>query len=250
MCQLGGGDEGPAWSWRRSLFAWEEEVVRELKLLLHNVTLQVNKADMWLLNLETSHDYSVRSAYNLLTVQPPAGATVACTSIWNKDVPLKVVLFAWRLFRDRLPTKDDLLRRGVIPNDSRMCVARCGSEETSNHLLLHCPFFGSVWHYISRWMGMSTVTPLCVGGHFNQFTFVGSFAKARRAILHVLWYATAWEIWKERNNKLFKGTQCPIVQVVDKIKSLSFMWLNAKFPSLPFNYHGWWFSPFTILGIG
>jgi len=42
------GDEGPAWSWRRSLFAWEEEVVGELKLLLHNVTLQVNKADMWI----------------------------------------------------------------------------------------------------------------------------------------------------------------------------------------------------------
>ena len=130
------GDEGPAWSWRRSLFAWEEEVVGELKLLLHNVTLQVNKADMLIWNLETSHDYSVRSAYNLLTVQPLAGATVACTSIWNMDVPLKVVLFAWRLFCDRLPTKDNLLRRGVIPNDSRMCVARCGSEETSNHLFL------------------------------------------------------------------------------------------------------------------
>jgi len=59
-----------------------------------------------------------------------------------------------------------------------------------------------------------------------------------------------WEIWNERNNKLFTGKECTIVQVVDKIKSLTFMWLKAKFPSLPFNYHDWWLSPYTILGIG
>ena len=36
----------------------------------------------------------------------------------------------------------------------------------------------------------------------------------------------------------------------DKIKSLTFMWLKARFFTLPFNFHGWWLSPFTILGIG
>jgi len=80
------------------LFVWEEELVGELILVLRRVALQVDKEDMWLWNAETSHVYSVRSAYKLLTIQPPTVSVVSASSIWNKDVPLKVVLFAWRLF--------------------------------------------------------------------------------------------------------------------------------------------------------
>jgi len=136
------GDVGQAWNWRRGLFAWEEELVGELKLLLHNVTLQVEKEDRWLWNLETSHVYSVRSAYKMLTFQPLTVTVVSVSSLWNKDVPLKVVLFAWRLFRDRLPTKNNLLRHEVIPIGAQFCVVGCGSEETSVHLFLHCNLFG------------------------------------------------------------------------------------------------------------
>jgi len=128
---------GGCWHGRRSWWG-------ELILLLQNVTLQVDKADRWLWNLETSHDFSVRSAYNFLTIQLPAASSVAASSIWNKDVPLKVGLFAWRQFRDRLPTKDNLVRRGVIHNDSRLCVAGYGSDENSSHLFLHFHLFGSV----------------------------------------------------------------------------------------------------------
>ena len=45
MSQLGWGEGGEAWRWRRRLFVWEEERVGELILLLANVTLQVNKED-------------------------------------------------------------------------------------------------------------------------------------------------------------------------------------------------------------
>jgi len=86
---------------------------------------------------------------------------------------------------------------------------------------------------------MSTIIPFSAGDHFNQFIFDGGVSKACRSILQALWYATTWEIWKKRNNMLVNGKECPILQVVDKIKSLSFMWLKAKFPSLPLNYHGW-----------
>jgi len=86
--------------------------------------------------------------------------------------------------------------------------------------------------------------------HFNQFFLDGGSVKARGAILQAIWFATTWEIWKERNNRLFNGKQSSIPNVVDKIKSLAFMWLKEKYPSLPFNYHAWWLSPFTILGVG
>jgi hypothetical protein len=114
------GVDGEAWRWRRRLSAWEE-MLGEFILLLHNVSLHVNKYERWLLTLETSQAFSVRSVYKFLTAQPHVDSPVAIASLWHKDIPLKVGLFAWRLFRDRLPTKDNLLRRGVINHAFRVC---------------------------------------------------------------------------------------------------------------------------------
>jgi len=47
------------------------------------------------------------------------------SSFWHQDVTSKVVLFAWRLFHDRLPTKDNLSRRRVIDIDDQSCVGGC-----------------------------------------------------------------------------------------------------------------------------
>jgi len=195
-------------------------------------------------------DFGELSFITVLTIQPQVESPVEFSSIWHKDVPLKVVVFAWRLFRDRLPTKDNLLRRGVITHDCRMCVAGCDCVESSSHLFLHCNIFGSVWHLIYSWIGVLVTNPFYVPDHFHQFGFSGGIGKKRRSILQIIWYATVWEIWKERNNRLFASIESPVLQVVDRIKSISYMWMKAKHITLPFNLHGWWLSAFTILGIG
>jgi len=88
MCHLGWGVDGEAWRWR--LFVWEEGLLGDLILLLHNVNLQVDRS-LW--TLESSNAFSVRSAYKYLTLQPPLMSSVDVLSLWHKDVPLKVVLF-------------------------------------------------------------------------------------------------------------------------------------------------------------
>jgi hypothetical protein len=142
-----------------------------------SVILQVDKDDRWLWNLESSNVFSVRSAYNVLTSQPPIELPMIVSSLWHKDVPLKAVLFAWRLFRDRLPTKDNLHRHGVLNQISTLYVSGYGSTETSNHLFLHCNIFGSIWHFINRWIGTSAAAPFYVSDHFNQFSFSGGISK-------------------------------------------------------------------------
>ncbi|AET03719.2 hypothetical protein MTR_8g074940 [Medicago truncatula] len=116
--------------------------------------------------------------------------------------------------------KDNLHWRGVLDRDARM------------------------------WLGISAVILAHVQDHFNQFSVSGGIAKTRRSISQVIWFATVWEIWKERNNRHFNDKICLISQVVDRIKSRAFRWLKEKFPTLPFNYHGWRLSPFTLLDVG
>jgi hypothetical protein len=87
------GEEGAAWSWRRRLFVWEEELLGELRLLLESVSLQVDRVDRRLWRFETSSVYSVRSAYYFLTVDALVDIEVSVSHLWLKEVPLKVVLF-------------------------------------------------------------------------------------------------------------------------------------------------------------
>jgi len=67
------------------------------------------------------------------------------------------------------------------------------------------------------------VAPLQVSDHFNQFSCCGGTSKGHQSILQVIWFAANWKIWKERNNRLFNVKECSVYQVVDKIKSLTFM---------------------------
>ena len=228
LFHLGWGVNGEAWKWRRRLFAWEEEQLGELCLLLQNVILQVNKEEKWIWNLEKSNAYSVRSAYTCQSAQIPIVDPVELKLLWQKIVSLKVVVFVWRLLRNRLSTKDNLRRRGVLHTGSCQCVSSCDSMETVNHLCLHCSLFGTVRNCILYWIGLSTAVPLNVSDHFTQFCFDGGKSQVQHTILIVIWFANVWEIWKERNNKIFNDKECSIMQIVDKMKSLSYSWLKEK----------------------
>ncbi|GAU37723.1 hypothetical protein TSUD_382160 [Trifolium subterraneum] len=102
MFFLGWGVDGEAWEWRRQLWAWEEEMLRECQDLLLNLSLQAQSSDRWQLQPDPVEGYTVRGAYQLLTSQDAATMDDADKLIWHSQVPLKVSIFAWRLLRDRL----------------------------------------------------------------------------------------------------------------------------------------------------
>lgn len=152
----------------------------ELISILQSMNLHVHREDIWLWKLEKSNVYSVRSVYNLLTTQYIDVTTAEAQVLWHKDVPMKVVIFTWRLLRDRLPTKNNLSHRGILTNnDSCLCVGRCGSVETLNHLFLHCSVFGAVWYHIYCWLGISSILPYVSKDHFIQFPYGGGGSKVQ-----------------------------------------------------------------------
>jgi len=67
MCALGWEVGGEAWSWRRSLRAWEEELVVECSHLVNNVVLQTIVIDKWQWEPDIAGGYTVRAAYHILT---------------------------------------------------------------------------------------------------------------------------------------------------------------------------------------
>ncbi|KAK2419896.1 hypothetical protein QL285_030707 [Trifolium repens] len=119
-------------------------MVRECQALFHVLSFQAQYPDKWLWRHDPDRGYSVRGAYQLLTSQQPSALNVAEDLIWHQQIPLKVSIFAWRLLRDRLPTKANLVARGIISLDAHSCVSSCSDIESAHHLFLTCSFSGSL----------------------------------------------------------------------------------------------------------
>jgi len=81
----------------------------------------------------------------VMTSQEAQRPDAASDLIWHKHVPLKVSILVWRLLRNRLSTKENLVMRGIIPHDSRFCVTGCGASKSAHHVFLPCPSFVSIW---------------------------------------------------------------------------------------------------------
>jgi hypothetical protein len=63
--------------------------------------------------VEVSEDqYTVKKAYDLLTREETEGCEWV-KDVWNPLIPSKMSMLGWRLFQSRLPTKENLLIRGV-----------------------------------------------------------------------------------------------------------------------------------------
>ncbi|KAL8461048.1 hypothetical protein ACS0TY_032510 [Phlomoides rotata] len=74
--------------------------------------------------------------------------------VWNKVAPLKVSAMSWRLLRDRLPTRKNIARRGIlVSEDDKRCTFCNLSEETADHFFLQCLKTDTVWWSCYHWIG-------------------------------------------------------------------------------------------------
>lgn len=113
---------------------------------------------------------------------------------WHKAVPSKVSCFAWIVFQNRVATKDNLYKRGVIDHGSIWCVGECGAEESVPHFFLECPVFAGTWYMISKWLG--TFTPYQNEGlaHLNQFEGLIGSKRVLASSLSVIWFTSIWKL--------------------------------------------------------
>ena len=94
---------------------------------------------------------------------------------------MKVVAFSWKLLLDRIPTRSNLSRRNCLPPDmSTLCVLCGSSEESTNHLFLHCDFSASVWANVMSWLDFSFITPTNLFVHWECWSNEGGGRKFAR----------------------------------------------------------------------
>ncbi|XP_044367523.1 uncharacterized protein [Triticum aestivum] len=117
--------------------------------------------------------------------------------IWKSKVTMKIKVFGWLLLFDRLNKRNMLKRRHYNIGDNYTCLL-CASppEETLEHLFFTCPFSQDCWTHLNiSWLTQGSRLHCIEEAKtmWNKPMFMDIFLQ------------DAWSIWKERNNKHFRG---------------------------------------------
>ncbi|GKB30254.1 RNA-directed DNA polymerase, eukaryota, reverse transcriptase zinc-binding domain protein [Tanacetum coccineum] len=125
----------------------EQHQLSELSLITDAVSISPS-LDRWVFTMSNDGAFSVkvvRNAINDLSLLSHSDSTR-----WVKGVPIKINIFAWRARRDCLPTRINLIRRGVTLESSSCPLCLTGEEDVS-HVFFRCSLARAVLRRICRW---------------------------------------------------------------------------------------------------
>ncbi|XP_071712477.1 uncharacterized protein [Rutidosis leptorrhynchoides] len=172
-----------------------------------------------------------------LLVEKAQVQSVSCGTIRNTLVPKKVELFVWRARKGRLPTLPELDKRRIDLNSVR-CPICDGDIESLDHSLISCKLAKDILDKIFAWLGMGSTTynnvrDLLNGDSGHNFSGLG------KSIWQGILWASAYLMWKNRNDKVFKGKCWNIPVAVSEIQVQSFEWIAKRCKMKNIEWHNW-----------
>ncbi|GJR03661.1 F-box domain containing protein [Tanacetum coccineum] len=145
---------------------------------------------------------------------------------WIKSIPIKVNVFAWKLYLDRLPTRSNLSRRNVsLP--SLACPLCDHVLEDSSHLFFGCSVAKDIQKLICRWWNLD-VHPY-ESYEFGHLVQIYRLVLRRKEMLDGVFYVSVVgekSLWKLQKPILFASPISPKDVIFDNIVLRSFMVLS------------------------
>ncbi|KAL2892137.1 hypothetical protein RDABS01_008046, partial [Bienertia sinuspersici] len=153
--------------------------------------------------------YSVRNAYMLGKGCNLENFHQAWVDIWSMEVIPKVRHFMWRVCTSSLPVKSLLKhRRLVMQAECPWCES---AEETLGHALFEC------WRIRSLWEDSDCGCLLPSNETANMCEFIVGWRKFDEKTKKLGAYLL-WNIWMERNKKLFENKTTQNMVIVERVK--------------------------------
>ncbi|XP_057779695.1 uncharacterized protein LOC130998280 [Salvia miltiorrhiza] len=216
--------------WNRDLRGRELDQLASLFDIIGNVQMIAGKTDTWKWKAAASGSFSVKTAYNSLSVA--AGRCIRSTfgfewqQIWKAPASFKAITTAWKVLKQRMATSDNLQKRHVaITSSEAICILCKLKEESIEHLFFECQKSVEIWNENLKWIGKQAVNQHTAKEHFSAFTNLGR--KEDTSFLTCVWICTIWCLWKQRNGCKFNQDLWSKDKVVAEIKSRLWSWRMA-----------------------
>ena len=218
--------------------------------LLSSTTFKISGSDSWTWTWDNTGMFTVGKLSKRVNEKiSRASATGGAKSFWSKIVPRKVNIFNWRMLNNALPTKNNLVRRGV-PLDSILYDFYVGHEESLDHCLFKCHSVEPIWRKIWGWWGISSPRPLSADDFRNLVCC--SHKKGRLDLLFKsICGITTWAIWKWRNRVVHAdiGLKEKVKNgdIFPEIQRISALWFDNRCVNCNFKFDKWISSPLEAL---
>ncbi len=165
--------------------------------------------------------YSARSAYQAFFL---GQHSFACADLlWHAKGPAKCKFVLWFAFQKRCWTADLLQKRGI---DSHSACPFCAQElETANHILIDCVFARQVWLRVLSPPGWAALSP-------SRGSWLQDWWSSSRVCLPEYLHSgfdslvllVSWQLWKERNSRVFDSALASVTVVLESIRSEGQLW--------------------------
>ncbi|GKV12022.1 hypothetical protein SLEP1_g23227 [Rubroshorea leprosula] len=189
-----------------------------------------------------------RSAYKALTMElerEQLGVTLQ--KVWNVVVSSKVSAFSWQLLQDKIPTKANLFKKGIIQNMEDCKCEFCGHQmEETSHIFTHCKVAYDLWNACFRWWGIRTTLDRERCKVFQQHPSALKVAGINEG-WRCIWLVVVWTVWLARNDSIFKGKEAGKCNLLDLVQLRSFSWMKCRKKSYLFSLSDWIQDPVSCL---
>ncbi|GKB30695.1 RNA-directed DNA polymerase, eukaryota, reverse transcriptase zinc-binding domain protein [Tanacetum coccineum] len=228
-------------SLRRRIRGGVEQVqFNELSDMLQSVSL-MPYSDRWVWSLEGSGEFSVASIRKI--IDDNRLSTVDTKTLWNKCVPIKVNILAWKIKIEALPTRFNISRRG-IDIDSILCpICECGVE-SARHVFFSCSLVRQIVRKVCSWWDIMHID---VNSYVEWVNWMNSLRLKSKSKLMIegVFYVVWWHVWTFRNKLLFEDKKPLKAIIFDDVVSRSYYWCKFRC-KVSFSWDDWLKNPNMI----
>ncbi|KAH1200448.1 hypothetical protein GmHk_18G053566 [Glycine max] len=232
-------DNGWEWDfrWRRPLFDNEVDMAASFLRVVDCIRIQAQQGDQWVWKADPSGQYTAKSAFAFYGRKRLMGTWMGLLRNCGSLKFPQISVFAWRLIRDRLPTRSNLRRRQIEVDDSRCPFCR-SEEENAAHLFFHCTKISPLWSESMSWVNLSGAFPYHPRQHF-LYHIHGVKDRKRSRRWKWRWLALTWTIWKQRNDMIFSNGKFNANRILDDAIFLLWTWLTHLEKDFSIHFNQW-----------
>ena len=164
--------------------------------IIDTLCLSTTSVDKWYWSLDPSGSFKVNTLTKLIQ-DKQLDRSLDTKVCWNSWVPRKVNVCVWRTSLDRLPSRVNLIARGVnIP--SSLCLFYETEAESLDHCLIRCPRIILLWRKVWRLWRFDTTMSIPDLSIFDIASGnVGNLGnEILNRVLHGVYLSVLWSIWK------------------------------------------------------
>jgi len=128
--------------------------------------------------------------------------------VWRNFAPPRVKIFAWLLTKNRINCRTALVTKNILQEAT--CEICGQADETADHIFSECNFVRSFWSRIGWNPGY--IAPV------SELWLTQTPPRVHADTAHPTILLCCWEIWKHRNEVVFRGMQPKIDRLVSACK--------------------------------